>query len=75
MRHGGDASLPTAPLPDEPEKIVLHHTLVPVYQEMLLNIARLYHGLPDPRTLTLTEIRFFYNGIRGELHELTKPRK
>lgn len=50
------------------------HTLPVVLREMLLQICREYPGLPDPRTLTATEIRFFYEGLRPELHELTKPR-
>lgn len=51
------------------------HTLLPVYGEMLLQICRDFRGIPDARTLTLAEIRFFYNGGRKALHELTKPRK
>ena len=43
-----------------------------VYSEMLLQVAREYPGLPDPRTMTLEEIRFFYNGLRGDLSRLTK---
>lgn len=39
---------------------------------MLLQISREYPGLPDPRTLTLEEIRFFYNGLRHELQKATK---
>jgi hypothetical protein len=45
-----------------------------VYPEMLLQICGQYSGLPDVRTLTASEIRFFYNGIRAELCELTKPK-
>jgi len=43
-----------------------------VYTEMLLQIARDYPGLPDARTLTVSEIRFFYEGLRGELIRGTK---
>lgn len=43
------------------------HTLVPVYSEMLLQICRDYPALPDPRTLTLGEIRYFYEPLRREL--------
>jgi len=46
-----------------------------VYAEMFLQICRLYPSLPDPRTLSSTEIRFYYEGIRSELKENTKPRK
>lgn len=45
-----------------------------VYTEMVRQICRDYPGLPDPRTLTLPEIRFFYDGLRPELHEHTKPK-
>ena len=43
-----------------------------VYSEMLLQVSREYSGLPDPRTMTLEEIRFFYEGLRGDLYSLTK---
>jgi len=36
---------------------------------MLLQICRDYPGLPDPRTMTLTEIRFFYDGLRPEIRK------
>jgi hypothetical protein len=51
------------------------HTLLPVYGEMLLQICRDYPALPNPRSLTMGEIRFFYNGSRNILHEMTRPRK
>jgi hypothetical protein len=41
---------------------------------MLLQVAREYPGCPDPRTMTLEEIRFFYNGIRGELIKMSQRR-
>jgi hypothetical protein len=40
---------------------------------MLLQICRDYPGLPDPRSLTMSEIRFFYEGLRSELRRFTKP--
>jgi len=49
------------------------HTLLPVYGEMLLQVCRDYPGVPDPRTLTMAEIRFFYSGLRAELKKHTKP--
>jgi hypothetical protein len=49
--------------------------LIPVYSEMLLTICRYYRVLPDPRTLKLREIRWFYDGIRHELRENSKPKK
>lgn len=50
------------------------HTVHAVYGEMLLQICRDYPGLPDPRTLSMSEIRFFYDGLRKELREATKPK-
>jgi hypothetical protein len=41
---------------------------------MMYQCALNYPGLPDARTLTLDEIRFFYEGLRPTLHEATKPR-
>ena len=49
--------------------------MVAVYGEMLLQICRDYPGLPDPRELSLSEIRFFYEGIRAELKKHTRPQK
>lgn len=49
------------------------HKLMPVYTEMLRQVCRDYAGLPDPRTLTLSEIRFFYEGLRPELRRATAP--
>lgn len=43
-----------------------------MYLEMMLQICTDYPGLPDVRTLTLREIRFFYNGLRDGLYERTK---
>lgn len=50
------------------------HTANRVYTEMLLQVCRDYPGLPDPRTLTGRDIRFFYDGLRAELIAHTKPR-
>lgn len=69
MRHGADEFLPRHRETGEQQ-----HTLVRVYSEMLLQIARDYPGLPDARTLTLTEIRFFYEGLRPELKKHTGPK-
>lgn len=41
---------------------------------MLLQVARDYPGIPDPRTLAIGEIVFFYNGLRDELKKHTKPK-
>lgn len=45
-----------------------------VYTEMLLQIARDYSGLPDARTLKVSEIKFFYEGLRAELLRGTAPK-
>lgn len=68
VRHGMDARL------RDPKTGRSAHTLFPVYREMLLQVCRDYSSLPDPRTLTLGEIRFYYEGLRPELREYTKPR-
>lgn len=68
MRDGADAWLVRRLDREPPEP---GHKLVPVYVEMLLQTCRDYAGLPDPRTLTMTEIRFFYSGLRPELQKGT----
>jgi hypothetical protein len=42
------------------------------YRDMLLQIARDYPGLPDPRTLTVPEIVYFYEGLRPELTKYSR---
>ena len=61
VRHGVDEFLTRG-----------RHRIVTVYSEMLLQVSREYPGLPDPRTLTIEEIRFFYEGLRGDLRVLTQ---
>lgn len=51
------------------------HTLLNVHREMMLQICRDYSSLPDPRTLTFAEIRWFYDGLRAELKRHTKGGK
>ena len=50
------------------------HKIDLVYTEMFLQISRDYPSLPDVRTLKFREIRFFYDGLRNELIEHTKPK-
>ena len=69
VRGGADAWLPN----DRDGAIT--HTLFNVYGEMLLQVMRDYSTLPDPRTLTMAEIRFLYHGLRRELRRHTVPRK
>lgn len=61
MRKGADVEFP-------PEQ----HTIPIVFRAMLIQVCLDYPGLPDARTLTLSEIRFFYDGIRESLIERTK---
>ena len=61
VRRGADERLPGG-----------EHTFFAVHLEMLLQICAQYPGLPDVRTLRASEIRTFYNGIRGVLYKLTK---
>lgn len=39
---------------------------------MLLQVALDYPGLPDPRTLTIQQILFFYGGLREQLKKHTR---
>ncbi len=69
MRLGEDERLPR-----DKETGRSQHRMHAVYGEMLLQVCREYPSLPDPRTLRNSEIRFFYEGLRAELKERTKPR-
>jgi hypothetical protein len=69
VRNGADDRLPR----DGKSKLATHTARI-VYREMLLQICMSYPGLPDPRTLTLAQIRFFYDGMRPSLHASTKQR-
>jgi hypothetical protein len=60
-------------LPRKKGKLV--HTAPNVYREMILQVARDYPGLPDVRTLSMDEIRFFYDGLRAELRRYSSPTK
>jgi hypothetical protein len=66
VRYGADAWLPASR--GDP-----NHTYFTVHGEMLLQICRDYAGLPDYRTLSASEVRFFYNGLRHDLYLRTKP--
>ncbi|UGC98016.1 hypothetical protein [Oceanospirillum phage vB_OsaM_PD0307] len=43
-------------------------------QTAMFQIMRDYAGLPDVRALKLSEILFYYDGLRGELEQRTAPR-
>lgn len=49
------------------------HTRGAVYSTMLMQVLREYN-VGDFRVLEAHEIRFFYDGLRAELKESTKPR-
>lgn len=51
------------------------NTFLNVYKEMFLQICREYCGIGDFRKLKASEIRFFYEGMREELKEATKPKR
>lgn len=57
---------------DDRETGVVLHTMPTVYGEMLVQIAMDFPGLPNVNALTLTNIRFWYNGLRGTLKARTK---
>jgi len=62
VRHGEDAKIDKC-----------GHIFNAVYREMFLQICRDYPGLPNARDLKAKEILFFYEGLRPELKEHTKP--
>jgi hypothetical protein len=69
VRDGADYFYPVDPNTGESQ-----HTFESVYPEMLLVICRNYPGLPDPRTLELDEIAWFYEGLRQSLKDSTKKK-
>jgi hypothetical protein len=48
------------------------HTRANVYRQMIVDISLYYKSLPDVRTLTYSEIEFFYDGIRPLLKRDSK---
>ena len=61
VRDGGDVKLPKG-----------QHVRHVVYGEMLAQICLDYNSLPNPRTLTCSEIAYFYDFRRAELKRLTR---
>lgn len=49
------------------------HNVLTVYAEMFRQICTDYATLPDPRSLEMSEIRFFYDGVRATLQKVTAP--
>jgi len=50
------------------------HKLAPVYLEMWMQIQIEYPSLPPPKSLTLSEVQTYYDFIRGDLKDRTRPR-
>jgi hypothetical protein len=73
VRHGDPAALLPSTKDDETGEEFEQHTVPNVYAEMLIQICMDYPALPDPRDLTMTEIRFFYDGLRESLKKRTSP--
>jgi hypothetical protein len=40
---------------------------------MLAQACRDYNSMPDPRSLSVSEIRWYYDWLRPELKKHTKP--
>lgn len=74
VRGGADARLPRKRDLDT-DKWIEMHTVFAVYREMFFQVCRDYSSLPDPRSLRLHEIRAYYDPLRGDLREHTKPKK
>ena len=50
------------------------HTRWNVLAHMFFTICLRYRSLPDPRTLDADEVEVFYDAIRAQLIEDTRPR-
>ena len=50
------------------------HTVLTVYKSAILEICRDFSGLPDVRSMTMSQIRWFYDLIRPTLIKATKPK-
>jgi hypothetical protein len=75
VRYGDDYYLPLARADGYGSIPKRGHTIFNVYAEMLMQISRDYNCLPPVDTLTMSDIRWWYNGLRAELQERTKPRE
>lgn len=51
------------------------HVAEVVYGRMLRQICLDYPGLPDPRTMTVEEIVWFYDGLRPMLRKHTRVKE
>jgi len=73
VRHGVDERLGLE-INEQTGRTYSTNTFIQVHCEMLFQICRDYSSLPDFRSLTASEIRFFYEGLRNELKQGSKPR-
>ena len=70
MRGGGDFRFP-----EDIKAGCAGHTLPNVYAEMMLQIAMDFPSLPNILAMTLSDIRFWYNGLRPTLKRRTAPKQ
>lgn len=70
MRNGGDYRLPKL-LDQTTGMMVGGHKMQAVYGEMMCQIALDYAGCPDVRTMTLHQIRYFYDRLRPSIKRRT----
>lgn len=74
VRGGIDAPLPPVVDKETGERRD-GNTFPRVHTEMLHQVLLDYGGLGDWRALTASEIRFFYDGIRGSLKRSSAKKK
>ena len=74
--NGGDRRLERM-YTDDKKSTYDSNTICQVYMSMLVQVCLDYNVLPvsDVSIITLSEIRFLYNGIRAKLRRDTKPAK
>lgn len=70
MRGGGDFRFP-----EDVKGGVYGHTLPNVYGEMMMQIAMDFPALPSVHAMRMSEIRFWYNGLRAVLKKRTAPKQ
>lgn len=67
VQHGKDVRLP-----DNQETGETQHTMFAVYGVMLTQICMDLPGISDPRSLRMSEIRFWYDQLRPTIRQRTK---
>jgi hypothetical protein len=70
VRGGGDFRFP-----EDIKARSYGHTLPNVYGEMMMQVAMDFPSLPDVRSMTLSDIRYWFNGLRAALKKRTAPRQ